>query len=339
MDILRKRTNVWRSTEMGHGRMNRCSSRTDTVTLRGMRKHLVLTVFISSTALAAIVSSPASAATNEEIAGSLLEQASAALDVDITDPELIEELTDGLEYAIEDGSIPEDITDEIGDSIDAGEEPADIGDELELNIIDQITNWEEYAPVYREAFEQVRIDFQACRASSGSASGCAAGLGFRMQVATANDSLERLRLLEEQLTADGTVLTDEERAALEAEIAELRAKIERAEAKLATMDDTDPAVREAKNEMVRIRTSVDEVTAQVGAGQSGSSNGSSGQGNGNAGGNGVGNSNSGGGSNAGGNGGSGNSGNSGSGSSGGNSGHGGGSGGGSGNAGGNGKGR
>jgi cell division protein FtsB len=307
-----------------------------------MKKLVVLCTVISSTAFAAFVSSPASAATSEEIAGSLLEQASAALGVDITDPELIEELTEGLEYAIEDGSIPEDITDEIGDSIDAGEDPADIGDELELNIIDQITNWEEYAPVYREAFEQVRIDFQACRASSGSASGCAAGLGFRMQVATANDSLERLRLLEEQLTADGAVLTDEERAALEAEIAELRAKIERAEAKLADMDDSDPAVREAKNEMVRIRTSADEVTAQVGVGQSGSSDGSSGQGNGNAGGNGAGNSNSGGGSNAGGNGGSGNSGNSGnsgSGSSGGNSGHGGGSGGGSGNAGGNGKGR
>jgi len=253
-----------------------------------MRKAFVVSAFVSSTALTALLPSAASAATSEEIAGSLLEQASAALDIDITDPELIEELTDGLEYAIEDGSIPEDITDDIGDSIDAGEEPADIGEELELNIIDQITNWEEYAPVYREAFEQVRVDFQACRGSSGSASGCAAGLGFRMQVATANDSLERLRLLEEQLTADGTVLTDEERAALEAEITELRAKIERAEAKLAAMDDTDPAVRNAKNEMIRIRTSADEVLGQVAPGQSGSAGGSSGQGNGNGGGNGNG---------------------------------------------------
>ncbi|MFM8858192.1 MAG: hypothetical protein ACKOI2_13540 [Actinomycetota bacterium] len=154
-----------------------------------MRKAIVASAFVSLIALGALVPSAASAATSEEIAGNLLEQASAALAVDITDPELIEELTDGLEFAIEDGLIPEDITDEIGDSIDAGEEPADIGEEIELNIIDQITNWEEYAPVYREAFEQVRIDFQACRSSSGSASGCAAGLGFRMQVATANDSL------------------------------------------------------------------------------------------------------------------------------------------------------
>lgn len=97
-----------RAARVPEGLSTDVPSRWDIVTLQGMRKAIVASAFVSSTVLAALVPSAVSAATSEEIAGNLLEQASAALGIDITDQELIEELTDGLEFAIEDGSIPDD---------------------------------------------------------------------------------------------------------------------------------------------------------------------------------------------------------------------------------------
>lgn len=272
----------------------------------------VLVSAVTTVALAGMVS-PASAATTAEIADLLLEKASEALEIEITDPELIDELTDGLEYAIEDGSISDDVVDEIDESIDSETDPDELDDDLATNIIDQILNWEEYAPEYRVLFEEVRADFQACRQAAGSASSCARGLGFNMQVAIANDSLIRLQLLEDQLTAEGVVLTDEERAALEAERAELAAKIKRAEEKLAGLDDSDPEVQAAKKEMARIRSSAvglvgegsSESDGDMSDGSGSDANGSSpadnpGNSGGNSGGNGIGSGNSNGNGNSGG---------------------------------------
>ncbi len=266
---------------------------------------LTLSAFAATAVVTLAMSTSVSAATTEEIAGGLLEQAAGVLDIEITDPELLEELSDGLEYAIEDGVIPEEITLEIGEGLDTGTDPDGIEAILEVNIIDQIANWEEYAPMYRVAFETVRAEFQTCRAAAGSARSCAQGLGFKMQVASANDALTRLQLLEQQLTDSGVVLTDEERALLETERAELQAKIERAAAKLEGLDSSDPSVQNAKKDMVRIRESAgtadgsDATVQSNGPGNSGNKGNSGG--NGNSGNNGGGNGNAGG-SNAGGNG-------------------------------------
>lgn len=262
-----------------------------TVTLGGM-KYSLITRVLTSSALAAstvvIVGMPSgvSAATTEEIADSLLQQSTEALGIEISDEELLDELSDGLEYAIEDGSIPEDVTDEIGDDIDSGTDSEDTDATLEGNIIDQITNWEEYAPMYRDGFELVRADFQACRAESGSARTCAQGLGFRIQVAIAEDSMERIQLLVDQLTDPDIQLTDEEQAALQAELEELQAKIDRAKAKLERLDSSDPAVQKAKKDMERIRAAmtdpaVQDVVEQPAApGKSGDNGNAGGNGNG-----------------------------------------------------------
>lgn len=260
--------------------------------------HSVSFALLSTTLVATSVGS-VSAASNSDIAASLLEHTSRALGINLSDQQLIQTLTDDLEYAIEDGAVPSDVVDDIEGSLDSGTDPESVDDSLEENITDDIANWEEVAPLYRQAFDTVRADFQACRASSGSASGCARGLGFKMQIAIATDSLARLQLLEQQLTDSGVVLTDEQRAALEAEKAELLAKIDRAQEKLSALDSADPAVVEAKKAMERIHKSVETIRSEVppgssgstpanngngqpgGNGNSGSSGNSGGQGNGN----------------------------------------------------------
>lgn len=263
-----------------------------------MRKPLTVFALLSGTFFVSGPVSSVSAATNEEIAQSLLEAAGQVLGVDITDPDLIEELTDGLAFAIEDGSIPQEIVDEIGNAIDSDTEPENLEEVLDVNIIDQITNWEEYAPEFRENFEEVRTEFQACREASANASECARGIGFKMQVASAEDSMTRIALLQQQLIDGSAELTQEELDAIAAEIAELTAKVERAEAKLAGLDESDPAVQEARNKMARIREGMAEMDESLGAQSDNSAGSTSGKGNANGGG--KGNSNSNGNGNAGG---------------------------------------
>lgn len=277
-----------------------------------MRKPLIFSTFAVSTALA--LPSTSLAATAEEIAAELLKATTAALGIEVTDPALAEELVEGLEYALEEGVISEDVSETIEESLDSGSETDGLEEQLDANIIDQIANWEEYAPEYRVAFELVRAEFQACRQSAGSASSCARGIGFNMQVAMANDALTRLQLLEQQLTDSGIILTDEERAVLEAERAELIAKIQRAEEKLARLAGDSPVIKKAKEDMARIRNEaakigIDLDSAVTVPGQSGNAGGSNGNSGGNQGGGNAGGNGNGGGSNSGGNGHSGGNGN------------------------------
>lgn len=217
-----------------------------------MNRTFLLVALVGTSTIALI--GPASAATSADIADDLIDRTSDVLDIEITDPDLLSELSDDLGYAIDSDIVDPKLSDDIARAIESDTEPDGVDEQLESNIIEQIRNWEQYAPDYRQVFETVRTEFQTCREASASASACAMGLGFKIQVAMASDSLERLRLLEQQILDGGATLTAEELAALEEERALLIARIERANALLEKFETDDPQVQNARNDMARIRT-------------------------------------------------------------------------------------
>ena len=238
------------------------------------------------------------------VAETIFDVTSTNLGVEITDPELAESITEDIDFALENEIIDPDLVGVIDETDGTVDDTKDVDGILDDNLGEQDGAWEETADLYRDAFNAVRAQFEACRAEPGPANVCARDLGLRMQVAVATDALARLDAL--GTDEDGNPLTEEQIAELRAE---LLAKIDRAQARLEARSGTDPeaaaAVADIKEKKVKAGLSVEDIAetpnqtevedgsqpgksenANGGSGNSGNGNsGNSGNGNGNGSGN------------------------------------------------------
>ena len=178
------------------------------------------------------------AATTEEISEALFEETTELLGIEINDADLAESLAGDLEYAVEEEVIDPEIVDEIDEAIDS-ERESDLGELFDENSEEQEESWLEKSPELLNAFDLVKFEFHQCRIqSTGGASECAQGLGFKLQVASVQLGLADL---EEQRAAldglEGAELEDA-LALITAQEDELARKLARAEEKLARLGGT-----------------------------------------------------------------------------------------------------
>lgn len=159
------------------------------------------------------------------LADVILEKTLTFLGVETDPSEVLDELSDEVADAIDEGIIDDDVLETI-DKAD------DLDTLLDGNLEDAEDVLESYAPLWRAAYEQIRIEFQACRTSSGKVSDCAKGLGFRFQIAQADALLAdvdaQIAALE-GLTPEGQ---EAELARLQALREEMVSRLERAQDKL-----------------------------------------------------------------------------------------------------------
>lgn len=177
------------------------------------------------------------AATEEDIAEALLQETLASLEVSVEDPALLDDLAAGLEQAITEEIVDPVLVEEVNDALDDGQN-LDLGEVLDENLGKQDEAWDAESDALEVAFQEIRAQFQECRAASLAegarfgASECAQGLGFRFQVAAATVRLNAV--MEREATLAG--LEGDELAAAEEELATLRTELEaqlaRAEQKL-----------------------------------------------------------------------------------------------------------
>jgi hypothetical protein len=236
-------------------------------------------------------------ATTEEISAVLFDDTTVLLNIEVDDADLAESLEADLQYALDEDVIDPDIVDEIADAVDSGEE-SDLDDLVGDNLIEQEQSWLEKSPELLNAFELVKFEFHQCRSqSSGGASECAQGLGFRLQVAAVNLSLEGIE--ERKASLDGLTgpELEEALALIAAEEEELAKKLARAEQKLARLGEGAPgstelqaavsSAREAgsTNRETRRENSpvTEEPDEQPGGNQGGTDRGNQGNGNSNSG--------------------------------------------------------
>ena len=177
------------------------------------------------------------AATPDEISEVLFEETTELLVIEIEDPDLAEALLEDLEYAVEEEVVDPEILEEIDDAIDS-ERDSDLDDLFGENSEEQEQSWLEKSPDLLNAFDLVKDEFHQCRIqSTGGASECAQGLGFKLQVASVQLALADLE--EQRAALDGLdgVELEEALALIAAQEEELAQKLVRAEAKLARLGE------------------------------------------------------------------------------------------------------
>lgn len=167
-------------------------------------------------------------ATTETIINSSLD----GLGTEVTDPTLLDELQQDISDAIDQGIIDPSIVDTADPTTpDETTDPA-LSDLIDENLNEQTSTWEEEAPAWAAAFEQIRTDFEACRTDGQSTSTCARTLGFQLQIAHAQ---AELTTLDAAIAAVADLPEDQQAAALaelEAQRSELESHLARATAKL-----------------------------------------------------------------------------------------------------------
>ncbi len=177
------------------------------------------------------------AATTDEISEVLFEETTELLAIEIEDADLAESLLEDLEYAVEEEVVDPEIVQEIDDAID-GERDSDLDDLFGENSEEQEESWLEKSPELLTAFDLVKYEFHQCRIqSTGGASECAQGLGFKLQVASVQLALADLE--EQRAALDGLegVEREEALALIAAQEEELARKLVRAEEKLARLGE------------------------------------------------------------------------------------------------------
>jgi hypothetical protein len=177
------------------------------------------------------------AATTDEIAEVLFEETTELLEIEIDDADLAGSLRDDLDYAVDEEVVDPEIVEEISDAID-GDRESDLNDLFGENSEEQEASWLEKSPGLLNAFDLVKYEFHQCRLqSTGGASECAQGLGFKLQVASVQLALADLE--EQRAALDGLegVELEEALALIAAQEEELARKLARAEEKLARVGE------------------------------------------------------------------------------------------------------
>lgn len=206
-----------------------------------------------------------------ELADAVVDETLNLLDVETEPSETLDELAEEVAEAIEEGLLDEDVLDAIenGDSLE---------DLVDDNLTEAEEDLEESAPLWAEAYERIKAEFQACREAAEKASECAKGLGFRLQIAQA-DAL--LADIDARIAAlDG--LTPEEQEAELARLQALReemvARLEKAQDKLAngtgkSLEGADSIAREARDKAEKLREEKQKIADKARERREGSSNG------------------------------------------------------------------
>ncbi|MDH6423315.1 hypothetical protein [Aurantimicrobium minutum] len=207
-----------------------------------MKSRSLLSVLAVGTILPALVFgfgvSAAQAVTSDATTETIINSSLEGLGTEVTDPTLLDELQQDISDAVEQGIIDPAIVDaadqttpEATPAPDPTTDPA-LSDLIDENLTEQTEVWEEEAPAWAAAFEQIRSDFEACRTDGQSTSTCARTLGFQLQIAHAQAELTNL---DAAIAAVADLPEDQQVTALaelEAQRAELEARLNRATAKL-----------------------------------------------------------------------------------------------------------
>lgn len=223
----------------------------------------------------------AQAATTEEVSQTIVESSLASLEIEITDETLLAELESDIETALTEEVIDPAIVDTAETIIDetAGETvtetpaptPTDLEELIDENLTEETDVWEEQAPAWLAAFEQLRAEFEVCRTDGQSTSDCARTFGFQLQLAHAEGKLAEI----DAAIANISALPAEEQAAalaeLEAQRSAFQAKLERTAERLAAAVATGNAgattqIQERLNSViseVRVRANAPELPQQA----------------------------------------------------------------------------
>jgi hypothetical protein len=236
-----------------------------------MKKILSLSVTLTLASLAIFSAQAANAASDEEIAEALLSQTSDVLEIELSDglsDDLLLDLVDGLEK--------EEFESEIVEQIDASlesEQDLNLEEELNESLSDSLSELEETAPLWVEAMNQVRQEFQECRLQSLNASECAKGLGFRLQVAKSTAQLAQI----EMDLANIQELPEEEREQalvdLLAQQEAISKQLERATNQEAVMasnagngqSNAKNDLEKAKDKNGKVKNGIEDVAEEIGA--------------------------------------------------------------------------
>lgn len=208
------------------------------------------------------ISTPSMAADAEDKAATILDSVSQVLDLTNIEPELEVQLLEDIEYAIDSDVINQELLDEVDSQLEGTTEQEALLDELERNLDDQDEIYQEEADALELAFQQVKAEFQACRAEPGPANVCARGLGFKFQLAQANVAYTEINDAIAALEAGNT--TQEEYDALIAErdanlteIENIQKKIDGMAAKTADLE-TKQAAKKIKRVVNKAKTVIEE---------------------------------------------------------------------------------
>lgn len=209
------------------------------------RALLTLTALATAVTLASFVTPSAHAEVSDAIDRSIVEAALENLGTEPLSDALTNEIIQGVDAASDAGIIDPTLIDIIDEPTagDGTEGAMPVEELLDENLQETQEQWDEVAPIWRAAFEEIRTDFAACRTDGASTASCARALGFRLQAAQATALLADLDAraaaaadLPESEQVAALALIEEERAVLEARLA-------RAQEKLAT----SPAVSDARD--------------------------------------------------------------------------------------------
>jgi hypothetical protein len=191
--------------------------------------------------------------TDENVLAELEESVNLALDEQIIDPAIVEEIEQGL---AEGNLTTEEIT--------TPEVNPELGELIDENLNEQTEVWEETAPSWIAAFEQVRADFELCRTDGQSTSECARTFGFQLQLAHSEAKLADI----DAALARVSSLPEEEQAAalaeLEAQRSAFQAKLERTAVRLSAAVATGNAGASSQIQE-RLNTVITEVQGRSSA--------------------------------------------------------------------------
>lgn len=191
------------------------------------------------------VATSAQAETTDAVTETIIDSSLSGLDTQVTDSALMDQLQQDISLAIDEGVIDpaivdaaENVVSESTSTPDAEATPAPVdpalADLIDENLTEETGTWEEEAPAWMAAFEQIRAEFEACRTDGQATSACARTLGFQLQIAHAEAELAQIDIA----IAEIANLPEEEQATalaeLEAQRAAFQAKLERSSAKLAS---------------------------------------------------------------------------------------------------------
>jgi hypothetical protein len=189
--------------------------------------------------------SSASAVTSDAVTETIIDASLSGLGTESIDPALMDLLQEDITLAVEEGVIDPAIIEVVEEVVTEPTTTPDpeattpvvdpeLTDLIDENLSEETGTWEEEAPAWMAAFEQIRADFEACRTDGQATSACARTLGFQLQIAHAEAELAQI----DTAIADIANLPEEEQAAalaeLEAQRAAFQAKLERSSAKLAS---------------------------------------------------------------------------------------------------------
>lgn len=221
-----------------------------------MKKRLITalcaTVVVPALAIGFAATS-ASAETSDAVTETIIDSSLSGLGTEIIDPALMDLLQEDISLAVEEGvidpAIIEVVEEVVTDPTTTPDPEAttptvdpELTDLIDANLSEESEIWEEEAPAWAAAFEQIRADFEACRTDGQATSACARTLGFQLQIAHAEAGLAQI----DTAIAEIANLPEEEQAAalaeLEAQRAAFQAKLERSSAKLASAIESGTTV-------------------------------------------------------------------------------------------------